>query len=128
MCRFLQVDRQRRMLEPLLFTVLFVSAGMLLPLLFSCQKPDCVNQQVRQLRRCLLPMPSKGALSLGALSLMRDGAAYQAGTAAHMALFDGHHAQSSSALEQQTSYSITSCSVTLKPTNHDHRASLSRFA
>ncbi len=39
------------MLEPLLFTVLFVTAGMMLPLLFSCQTPDCVNQQVGTLAR-----------------------------------------------------------------------------
>lgn len=45
----LQIDRQRRMLEPLVFTLIFVTFGMLLPLLFSCQTPDCVNQQVRTL-------------------------------------------------------------------------------
>ena len=42
----LQVDRQRRMLEPLIFTLIFITFSMLLPLLFSCQTPDCVNQQV----------------------------------------------------------------------------------
>jgi hypothetical protein len=59
----LQVDRQRRMLEPLIFTLIFITFSMLLPLLFSCQTPDCVNQQVPSLPYQALP--GGGSVRLG---------------------------------------------------------------
>ena len=42
-----QVDRQRRMLEPIIFIAAFVTLSMLLPLMYSCRMPDCINEQVR---------------------------------------------------------------------------------
>lgn len=61
-----QVDRQKRMLEPLVFTLMFITFSMLLPLLFSCQTPDCVNQQVPRMPGCQKGQWSGGQRRVGA--------------------------------------------------------------
>lgn len=42
-----QSDPRRRMAEPLIIALIFVTASMLLPQFAPCIQPSCVNQQVR---------------------------------------------------------------------------------